>query len=185
MRSTTCTEPGLAALAFCALLPGAALAGPLPTGCFARHYDAAHLAAHPAQVVARIAVDFTYDPRPDFAQIAPGNFGAALDVELAHQGHVTRETAPDEGFATGFGGAQMFNVLLCADHGGKTRCTTPCADGGFTIARDDGATLTLETTALPVGQGQDCGGFTDLIEQPGQPVSYRLTRAPARDCENF
>lgn len=191
MRSTTCTDrsaPCVASrlrrpvLGLClALLALPAQAAP-PQGCYARTYDAAHLAANPDQVVAAMSLSFDYDPAPDFALIPPGSFGAAISVVLAGQGHVARDKAPDEGYPDGFGGASMHNVLLCADDGSSIRCRIDCDAGGFQITRHDDTMLEFRTDYLVVGMGQACGGFTDLAERPGEPVTYRLSRAPDAAC---
>jgi hypothetical protein len=184
--STTSTERDFStkiqvlAAAF-SLAASTAAAAP-PEGCFARAYDAAHLAAHPDQVVASMTLSFDYDPSADFATVPPGGFGASLTVILANQGHVTGERAPDEGYPDGFGGAHMDNVLLCEEHGGIIRCGVACDSGGFEVTRYDGRELAIRTDYLMVGMGQDCGGFTDLAEHQGQPVTFLLTRAPAALC---
>ena len=102
MRSTTFTR--LALLASLAALP---VSAETPTGCFARNYEAQHLKAHPDQVVASMTLSFDYDPRNDFYPVLPGATGALLHVVLADQGQVACESAPDEGFPNGFGGAEM------------------------------------------------------------------------------
>ena len=73
----------------------------------------------------------------------------------------------------------MYNNFLCLE--GSARCGSPCW-GGFEITAATGDDLDIRTADLEVGQGQDCGGYTNLAERPGEPVTYRLTRAPDAAC---
>ena len=116
----------------------------------------------------------------------PGTVFAMLDVVLADQGHVARELSPVDGFPDGFGGAAMYQALLCPDTGGMTcgaECMGAVDDTGFDVLGDDGKTLTIRTVSLQVGMGQDCGGFTDIAEVPGQPVTFVLDRVEDAVCE--
>jgi hypothetical protein len=162
-----------------ATLPATAQPVAAPLGCYARTYDAAHLAAHPDQVVAVLRIGFHPGVPEDGLNAPPGSIVAGLDVTFADQGHVTRETAPDEGFPQGFGGAQMYNSFVCLK--GSALCGSPCW-GGFEITAATGDSLTIRTDDLMVGQGQDCGGYTNLTEFPGVTVSYSLARAPDAIC---
>lgn len=167
----------LAALLLAAAVP--AWATP-PNGCFARDYSPEHLAAHPEQVVAAISIEFHPGTLEDGLNAGPGSTVAVLDVTLANQGHVTTESAPEDGFPDGFGGERMYNAFVC--EAGSDHCGSPCW-GGFDITASSPDGITIRTDGLWVGMGQDCGGFTDLTERPGEPVSYALTRAPASACE--
>ncbi len=178
MRSTICTSLALAL--------AAAQAGAQPTpGCYHRAYDAAHLAAHPDQVVETIWLNaFVADGSEGMNEI-PGEVLAGLSVVLADQGHVARTPAPDDGFPDGFGGETMDQVFFCRDDG--LTCRAFCGEGpgpeGFNVIADDGKTLTIRTDALMVGMGQACGGFTDIAEVPGQPVTFVLDRVDDAVCE--
>ncbi len=114
--------------------------------------------------------------------LLPGQTVAYLSVTLADQGHVARTPAPDEGYPDGFGGAEMSGALACDEQGGVTECSIECDGGAFTITRNDGAVLAITTSYLMVGMGQDCGGFTDLAEQPNTPVTYLLHRVDDAVC---
>ncbi len=163
--------------------PAASIPDP---GCYSRIYDATHLAAHPEQVVASMRLHFV---RADSDEVAPAPpwsvMVALLVVDLAEQGHVTRESAPGDGFPNGFGGQEMYAMLLCP--GNWMTCGSECMgaaeDTGFTVTGNDGKTLTIGTESLPVGQGQDCGGFTDITEGPGQLTTFVLDRVDNAVCD--
>jgi hypothetical protein len=157
-------------IAFTSLLvlaaPGLAAAeGPAP-GCYARDYDAAHLEAHPEQVVSamRLRVD-----SPD----ANGEAPAELRVVLADQGRARAE---------GLGGRSLAQALACTDRGQGPACGVEC-DGGLFAVVEDAEGLTLTTDRLLVGDAEECGGSFDLVEREGEPVSYRLLRADPSACE--
>jgi hypothetical protein len=154
-------------------------------GCYARTYDAAHLAAHPDQVVAGMRLNFVRADGSEGMNAAPGSVIAFLDVVLADQGHVARASAPEDGFPDGFGGQPMYAALLCPGQGMTcgSECMGIAQDTGFAVTGNDGKALTIRTRSLPVGQGQDCGGFTDIAEAPGQLVTFVLDRVDDAVCE--
>lgn len=147
-------------------LAAPAQAGPLPEGCYARTYDGAHLAAHPDQVVAEMHLHLF---PPDAIQTQGGAF---LRVRVADQGHAG---------PAGFGGRILTQGLTCFP-GERWMCGVDCDGGTFEITRSGGDTLIIRTRYLTVGDTEECGGAIDIAEHPGQPVSYRLTRADPTQC---
>jgi hypothetical protein len=177
-----------------ALLAPAALAdvivdparGSIPEpGCYARTHDAAHLAAHADQVVAGMRLNFVVADGSEGMNAAPGAVVAFLDVVLADQGHVAQDSAPEDGFPDGFGGQSMHAALLCPGQGMTcgSECMGEVQDTGFAVIGNDGKTLKIGTRSLPVGQGQDCGGFTDIAGVPGQLTTFVLDRVDDAICE--
>jgi hypothetical protein len=154
-------------------------------GCYARTFDPVHLAAHPEQVVAGMRLNFVRADGSEGMNAAPGSVVAFLDVVLADQGHVARERAPEDGFPDGFGGQPMYAALLCPGQGMTcgSECMGVAQDTGFAVTGSDGQTLTISTRSLPVGQGQDCGGFTDIAEVPGELTTFALDRVADTVCE--
>lgn len=181
MRSTICTS--LAALGLGAATVATAAPPVAMTGCYQRRYSKAHLAAHPDQVVAEITLSFDYDPKNDFYPVPADAFGASFDVTFAHQGHVMRDHGPDGEFPTGMGGEEMGNVVMCRTVDGKTRCKQTCSDAGLDILQYDKKQLVIRTRGLEAGDGQDCGGWTEISDHPGKPTTFRLTRVPDQICE--
>jgi hypothetical protein len=155
-------------------MPVAAAPDVLLSGCYARSYSVAHLMAHPDQVVARIALDFDYDTSRDIDGVQKGTPGVAVNVVLANQGHVASKTELADEFPHGMGWQQMYSALTCAVAENTLHCDSGCGAGGFDVVQFDAKEITIRTSGLEVGQGQACGGFTDIIEQPGVPVTYRL-----------
>jgi hypothetical protein len=141
-----------------------AVAGPV---CFARDYDAGHLARNPAQVVRNMRILLPDDPRRD---------GLRLSVTLADQGHVV---------ADGMAGRSLGQGLFCLDGPGPLTCGVECDGGLLVVTRRDAGILEFRTDRLTVGDAEDCGGSVDLAERPGQPVTYRLFAAPMAACEGL
>ncbi|HMO08625.1 MAG TPA: hypothetical protein PKD10_13410 [Paracoccaceae bacterium] len=135
-------------------------------GCYARDYDAAHLAANPAQVVEEMFLEVNYGP-------AVG-FHAALFVRIADQGRAARDR---------LGGRSFEQMLFCDDPDGVTQCETECpGDGGFAVTRDEGGMIEITTDHLQVGPSGACPRGLDLAESPGRPVTFRLFSVPLENC---
>jgi hypothetical protein len=137
----------------------------MPQGCWARDYDAAHLAANPGQVVRSMRLDFGRDP--DLGPVA------RLEVVLADQGHAGR---------AGLGGAWMAQGLMCFEDAGRATCVVECDGGSFEVVAQADGRIDIRTRYLLVGTDDDCGGPVDLAEVPDTPVTYRLFRAPDTAC---
>lgn len=141
-----------------------ALAGPAQAdlrGCFWRSYDAAHLARHPAQVVAEISVafgDFAGDEVP-WMDVLVRPVGEEAEV----LGGIARCTPSD---ATLYGWS----------------CSVECDGGSFDIEALDDRQLRMSTDFFLVGTGDDCGGQMDLAERPAEKVTYVLSRMPDGRC---
>ncbi len=155
---------------FLAALAAPALAqdGGPPFGCYARDYDAAHLAAHPDQVVDRITLRVYRDQH--------GQHVAGLQVLTANQGHVAM---------SGNGGQVFDQWLVCWEESGTQFCGVECDGGSFQVTRYTGEALTIELRSLWVGDVQGCGGAVDIGERPGQSVKYRLDVMPDSACEGI
>jgi hypothetical protein len=154
-------------------------------GCYARTYDGAHLAAHPDQVVAAMRLNFVVADGSEGMNAAPGSVVAFLDVDLARQGHVVRGPFTEDAFPEGFGSATMYAALLCPGQGITcgSECMGETLHTGFAVIGDDGKTLKITTRSLPVGQGQDCGGYTDIAEVQGELTTFVLDRVADAVCE--
>lgn len=150
------------------VLPG--LAG---AGCFQRVYDAAHLAAHPAQGVAAIRVRTTESDRADFR--------AVLWVRMADQGQARRD---------GVAGRELGQDLLCEDGGAEAICTAPCDGDGFIDMHVDAAgRMRLGSMGLRLTDGSarcaDPTGTTDLAERSGRRTVYLLQEVAETDCADM
>ncbi len=158
---------GVAVAALC--VAGASGAQEMPReGCYARSYGAAHLNAHPDQVVASMRMRVAVEDGLRFA---------AMEVTFADQGHAGRD---------GFGGRTLRQWVDCREDGqGRPFCGVECDGGWFTVTGQDAAGLTLRTEYLMIGDTEGCGGAVDLAEVPGQAVSYRLNRVADADCEGM
>ncbi|MCU0906929.1 MAG: hypothetical protein MUF73_05645 [Rhodobacteraceae bacterium] len=148
------------------LLAAPASAQGMPQGCWARDYDAAHLAANPDQVVRAMRLSFGKDPENGPV--------AWLEVTLADQGHAGRE---------GLGGVLLQQGLLCRADGGRPTCVVECDGGSFEVVAQAGGQIDIRTRYLLLGIDDECGGPVDLAELPDTPVTYRLFRAPDSACD--
>ena len=171
MRSIIFTSVAMVAMTVLGTGAAPAQQGP-DTGCFTRSYDAAHMSAHPDQVVSALRLKIY-----DHTQEGYTSRFAALDVQFANQGHVRR----------GGHGAQRLNqILVCFnDTDGTPICGVECDGGGFTVAGETDTTLTIRTDYLMVGDADGCGGMIDMAEQVGKPVKYRLNKADAVACDGM
>lgn len=133
-------------------------------GCYARTYDAAHLAAHPAQGVAALRL-WVFDD-------TPGSPAVLVSARMADQG---------QGAADGVGGQVLTQYAYCDPAEGS--CFVECDGGSFaTRAAPDGG-LTLTTSHFSLGEGEGCGGFSNLSE--GGETVYRLLSAPVETCADL
>ncbi|MAM61003.1 hypothetical protein [Maritimibacter sp. UBA3975] len=150
-------------MALCAAALIATAAQAEPEGCYHRSYDAAHLAAHPAQVVEAISMNFTRDQY---------GLNVALDVISADGGHVG---------ALGLGGLHFDQSLSCYQDD-PVACAVDCDGGSFTVVRDTGDVLDIRTEHLTVGATEECGGAINIAEQVGAPTTYRLYKSAPEAC---
>lgn len=167
-------KPRALSIIFTSLL---AMAGPVaaqeaPFGCFARDYDAVHLAAHPAQVVERLRLNFYRLPGS-----APDSL-IYVDVmaRMAHQGHAARD---------GLGGQRMTETGFCNR---PTGCGIEADGGTFEITRFQGDLLEIRTSHLRVGQSGGIDGegvYSSLGETYNEYTTYRLHAAQPEACSEF
>ncbi|MFQ6549749.1 hypothetical protein AADZ90_017505 [Aestuariibius sp. 2305UL40-4] len=145
--------------------------GAMPeAGCYARIYGERHLAENPDQVVAAMRLRLTlFEENPDAA-------GADIEAVFANQGHAADEE---------LGGQVLSQSLYCKDHQGSTMCIVDCDGGTFRILRQEDGLLDILTNHLTVGEIEGCGGYSNLAEEIGDPVVYRLYRAENEACEGF
>jgi hypothetical protein len=137
-----------------------------PTGCYAQSYDAAHLAAHPEQVVAELSLYFTPDSTRD------GTAYVEIRSVMAQQGHAVRR---------GVGGALLEEFGLCGADG---TCVIACEGGTFTLLSQGGESIEIATADARVSAQPCTPGMpvSTLADTPGEITTYRLTRAPDSAC---
>lgn len=154
--STICTS--------LALIAAPVFAEPFPEGCFARDYDTAHLAAHPAQVVSQMALHLWRENDETLFRIR---------VRMADQGHARHD---------GTAGLTMREEGLCQESG---PCYVYCDGGGFRLTSTSPGAIEITTEWMRVVQDAPCEGealVSDLAEVSGQPTTYRLLASPAATC---
>lgn len=156
------------------LMAWAGVAAALPdSGCYARVYGETHLENNPDQVVAAIRLRFTdFQDAPDAAQ-------ADIEAVFADQGH-----AAWDGW-DGLGGKVLAQSLFCQDMDGMTKCMVDCDGGTFDVVHQDGGLLDIRTRFLTMGEWEGCSGYSNLAEEIGQPVTYRLFRTEDAACTGF
>ena len=140
----------------------------VPRGCFARMYSAAHLAAHPDQVVDWITVNFLPD------SYNPGQTVAQIRARMADQGHAGRQ---------GIGGMVLSEVA--SNWMQPLTFGVFCDGGAFEVIRHDGAELVIRTQYLRVAT-DGCNGeaiAASLAERHDDLTIYRLDAAPDAVCE--
>ena len=112
--------------------------------CYARAYDAAHLASHPRQRVRRIELDFDLKNPDDKPNTSPEHFELGFGVQL--------RTSP--GWYTG--------NAICNEKPGVIACYLE-ADGGEFTLRPSGKSLRLDATKY----GLHLEGAKDFMEIAG------------------
>jgi len=158
--STTCISLGLIA--------GVARADLPVNGCYAADYDAAHLAAHPAQGVAALRLWF-HDEVP--GQTA--NRAVAVEAVMADQGQAARDHV---------GGLSLTQYAYCDAE--DSQCGVECDGGSMAVSAGDTG-ITVATSFFVIGNSDVCGGISDLAETTGQLTRYALAAAPVDACETL
>lgn len=130
-------------------------------GCYARDYDAGHLARNPAQGVAGLRL-WVFDEGPSAR-------AALVSALMADQGQGARD---------GVGGMTLTQYAVCDE--GEGRCFVEC-DGGSFRSRPVAGGIELVTDFFAMGE-EGCGGYSDLAEGAGDTV-YRLAAVEASLCE--
>lgn len=158
-RSIICTSLLLAAPAW-ADLPA--------NGCYTRVYDAAHLAAHPAQGVAALSIWLYAEVTTSAEPVA-----AVVEARMADQG----QGASDE-----VGGMTLAQYAFC--DAAEGRCYVEC-DGGWIELTPVAGGIEVATAHFVVGDMEGCGGMSNLAEAGDRPTHYRLAAAPIATCESL
>lgn len=144
-------------------LVGPAAAQLPANGCYQRTYDAAHLSANPGQGVAELTL-WLFDE-------APGARAALLAARMADQG---------QGAADAVAGQVLNQSAFCPE--GEAACYVECDGGWFeATALADGGMM-LATTHFALGEGEGCGGRSNLAEAGAGATRYRLAAVPAAQC---
>ena len=150
-----------------AILTGPALADEaFPMGCYARDYSPAHLAAHPGQGVAALAINFSEDG--DW----PGESYFFVRARMSDQGQAARD---------GVQGMTLFEGGTCRHANGD--CFVDWDGGGFTLISRDGDTILIGTRGMRLTlDGCDSDAISGLNETYDGETRYRLTAAPPEAC---
>jgi hypothetical protein len=151
---------------------------PTAYACFARHYDAAHLAQHPLQKVAVMKLLISSEKVTDDKYLnysfrlginfrnRPGDFDSSGDC-----GHAPTVRNPDTDapIATGI----------------DFQCDVDCDGGGLTVnlANKDAAAIVKLPDHVRIWKGKDFdeGAATDLMAGTDDKI-FRLDRADANEC---
>ncbi|MDV7145005.1 hypothetical protein R3X27_20185 [Tropicimonas sp. TH_r6] len=163
---------------FLAVYAGAATAGNVPEGCFARAYSDDHLARVPEQSVVQMLALVEPDPteRMD-AQVF-------LKVLFREGGLGAENVTP---------GLWYGQTVFCRQEGGPTppgwartgdlTCFAECDGGAVQIADFDGQTLALRTGGLFVDEaGGECEGNAFLAPEGQESVIFRLHSVDLNFC---
>lgn len=137
-------------------------------GCYAHDYDAAHLAAHPAQGVAALRLWFHDEVPGQTARRA-----VAVEARMADQGQGARD---------GVGGLTLTQYAYCDSETGV--CGVEC-DGGSIVVEPGDTGISITTGFFVIGNDDVCGGISDLAEATGQVTRYTLAAASIDACESL
>lgn len=122
---------------------------PRNDSCYARSYDAGHLASHPDQRVTRVAL------RPDFTSEAPL---MVLDVRLSLRG------AP---------GGEFEALAICENTGGSIYCAMEGDASGFQIEPAKNRSILITVSSLGMSFENE-SGFVTLERNAGDDRSFLL-----------
>lgn len=137
-----------------------------PVGCFARSYSAEHLAAHPGQGIAALAVSFTEEG--DW----PGESYFFVRALMSDQGQAARD---------GVEGLTLFEGGTCRHE--NRNCFVDCDGGGFDLISWEGDTIVIATRGMRLTlDGCDSDAISGLNESPSGETRYRLAAAPPEAC---
>jgi hypothetical protein len=144
------------------LLPVAALAQ-TPLGCFARTYDAPHLAAHPGQTVSAVKVKLKPRSMDD---------GYNFSVELRFGFREDKRN--------------FYAVGICKDMGGSLTCSLDQDAGQLTVKPADGGVQVspLQDVRADAESGDEAEYKTLKTSNPEDRV-FMLRAVEASDCNEF
>jgi hypothetical protein len=167
---------GLAALPAGAVEPEAppalaALLAPSPNAraCYSRAYDKAHLAAHPKQKVADIALRLTW--RVIEGECEDCSQGYLFQMQLRRRADKKPLVASGP----------------CMERDGKAFCGVECDGGGvFLEKRGDGSLLVAFGDSWGIRMSPDCGEEDEVAIEPGaDDKAFRLDPLPAAQCPPY
>ena len=136
--------------------------------CFARRYDARHLAAHPAQTVSGMVLRIRYhrhEPEQAFPQ---GQRNYYFTLALDRRGRRKRLTTSGE----------------CGPRGDAIVCGVECDGGGFGLKAEAGGTVLVDMTRFGrLRLGRSCDDEEGVEITPGRDDrSFRLEPVDASQC---
>lgn len=180
---------GLAALAVVVTVPVAvhAAGGPVPTGCYAREYDRAHLAGHKAQIVTHASLAIKAPPA-DWPLIDGRPAAAMADLKLRVR--VRKEVFETHGVCWSDGDGLRCGGSLSAAEADpcKTRrdgvrdCRVDASDSGaFTIRhKGDGLLVAIVERLELVPAPFDGGPFLSLSPGNAENHAFELGASTCR-----
>lgn len=140
--------------------------------CFARSYDAAHMAKHPRQTVAEMQFRLTYYVHEPDEFYPQGQRNYYFELKARQKGQSQILTAAGDCFL--------------ADGGKAIFCGVDCDGGGVTVSRtgDAGKILVDLTTAGRLRMTVSCDEEEDAVElTPGEDdKTFLLTETPPAEC---
>jgi hypothetical protein len=140
-----------------------------PVGCFARDYSADHLAAHPEQGIAALAIEFFEDG--DW----PGESYFFVRALMSDQGQAARD---------GVEGLTLYEGGTCR-HGNRN-CFVDCDGGGFDLISWEGDMIMIATRGMRLTlEGCDSDAISSLNESYDGETRYRLIATQPEACSEF
>ena len=184
-------RPAVLATVVCLLCANIAAAEAPAPGCYERVYDAAHLAAHPGQLVVRAAVLVKPLDAAEAAALGP-SFAADAHLRMWVKGQKPGFDSfgacrPADGGLSCEGSLSAAEADSCkSDRDGVHRdCRIGAATtGAFTVvARSDGLMVTIRRRLELVPEPYDGGPFLYLSPGNVENHAFALKPAPASSCE--
>ena len=160
----------LSTICISAVLAGPAMAdAPFPVGCFTREYTEAHLAAHPGQGIAALAIEFSEEG--DW----PGESYFFVRARMSGQGQAARD---------GVEGMTLFEGGTCRHE--NRNCFVDCDGGGFDLISFEGDTIVIATSGMRLTlDGCDSDAISSLNESYDGETRYRLAATQPEDCSEI
>lgn len=147
-----------------------ALLPPIPgrSVCFARRYDAKHLAAHPAQTITAMVLRIRYHRHEPEQALPQGQRSYYFTLALDRRGRKGRLTTSGE----------------CGPRGDAIVCGVECDGGGFGLKAEAGGTVLVDLTRFGrLRLGRSCDDEEGVEVTPGRDDrSFRLEPVEASQC---